>query len=194
MEYRAYLEGINSNEICIDRLHLKSCAGNLEIICQDAGKPGAFRKLVHLLQTGLIIYGYEHDWKELIALCGAPVFDCPQKNENNAAVEITDHVWEEIRWIFQSEYNLAAYWFGVSLTAKELPRRYVAIYYAAKRLSDSGKWPDDAGGLLERLKTAADAARLDEEDLGERGLEIPEVAFDPELLNQAEKTVIRQFR
>lgn len=55
MEYTAYLMGITSQDIQIDRLFLKSRADALEITCRDAANPGVFSKMIHLLQTGLII-------------------------------------------------------------------------------------------------------------------------------------------
>ncbi len=194
MEYTAYLMGITSQDIQIDRLFLKSRADALEITCRDAANPGVFSKMIHLLQTGLIIYGYEHDWKALIDVSKKSVVKEIDEQKMQRAIEISDHIWKEITWVFQSRDQLAAYWFGVSVSADEVPKKYVAMYYAAKELKENNNWPETAIDLLEQLKKAADDARLDEEALGEQGLEKPDITFDMDLLKEAERIVIGQIQ
>lgn len=194
MEYTAYLMGITSQNSQIGSLFLKNRPNALEITCKDAANPGTFSKMIHLLQTGLVIYGYEHDWKELIDVSKRPVVKEVRAEETQKTIEISEDIWKEIAWVFQSKDQLAAYWFGTSISADEIPKKYVAMYYAAKELADNSKWPETAGGLLEQLKKAADYARLDEEDLGERGLEKPDFTFDMNLLKEAEKVVMGQIQ
>lgn len=195
MEYRAYLPYISGEEGTADCLTLTPFGNGLMVSAADAGNRGAFYRLLHLLQAGLAIYGYEHGWEELRRQSMRPAAGestaCEDGRE--AALKVPQNVWKEIQWIFKHEDRLAAYWWGVSLAAEETSKKYLALYYAAAELEKSGRWREENRPALEALKALADRIRLNEEDAEERGLAVPELVYDWKLFSEAQRVIEKHF-
>lgn len=187
MKYRAYLQQLNSEDVCVGGLNIKSVSGNLEITSDTAETIGKFYRQIHLLQTGLIMYGYQHRWSELIEVSAYPTAQTAEAQEKAIAVPLP--VWKEIEWIFTDENHLAAYWCGAAIAANDISRKYLALYYGYNQLKRMGQLNQEELTIWEQLKKVADQVRCEEEELEEKGLEIPDPVFDPDFV----KTVTKQL-
>lgn len=185
MEYKAYLWHLDSEEICIGGLKIKGISGNLEITSDKMETVGKFYRQIHLLQTGLILYGYQHQWPELIEISACPTAKTAGGEEK--AIRVPLSIWKEIEWIFTDECHLTAYWCAAAIAAKDMAKKYLALYYGFSQLKRTDQLEEKDQLIWAQLKQTADQIRCDEEEMEEKGLEIPDVIYDPDFAEQISK-------
>lgn len=185
MERTAYFPGIRieeSRRFCGFDLFMDQ--GCLAVRAEDAEEKDFFRK-INLLKAGLVMYAYEKKEDGLMAACRLPVvYESPCAGPVPCLFED----WESIRWIFDHENQTSVFWFASFLTGSDMRSRYLSLYYALKAIAgkqgdlssilESCAGHEAAGGFL----NAVERLRMDREDLEERGIELPELNCDGNLL------------